>query len=202
MRSHSKSWQTALRAGLATAGILGGAFEGAPAAHVEAPAIIREAASMDKLVEGLMADIRTSRSLPGWAVNAAMNAYTVYKTYRNSQKVEEIGAAVLGMSKEVADLKAYADKGREMTEREYRLTRELLDSYGARLHAYDELLASFGTRLQASERRLASLVRDAKAIRAQFATWLYHNRACKQAEHVWRSTLGRSVHVSVARERR
>jgi hypothetical protein len=29
--------------------------------------------------------------------------------------------------KEVADIKADADKGREMTEREYRLTRELFD---------------------------------------------------------------------------
>ena len=105
------------------------------------------------------------------------------------------------MLKEVADLKADADKGRETTEREYRLTRELLDSYGARLHAYDKLLASYGARLQAHERTLASLVSDAKAIRAQLAA-RYRNRVRHEAEHVWRPNLGRYVHISVAGPRR
>jgi hypothetical protein len=173
-----------------------------PTAFADAPAIIREASSVDALVEGLMADIRASKSLPRWAVDAAVNAYAVYKTYRNGQRVKEIGATVLAVLKEVADIKADAEKGREMTEREYRLTRELLDDYVSRLRAYEELLASYGARLQAHERTLASLMSDTKAIRAQLAAWRYRNRLCREAEHVWRPNLGCCVHISVAGPRR
>ena len=164
-----------------------GSFYSAPAALVDPLTIVREAASMDKLIEGLMAEIRTSKSLPGWAVNAAMNAYAVYTTYRNGEKVEEINATVLAVLKEVADIKADADKGREMTEREYRLTRELLDSYTFRLQGY--------------EKRLASVERDVKIIRNQLAPWRYRSRLC-QAAHEWRPNLGRCVHISVAGPRR
>ena len=120
MRSHRKSWQKALRTGLA-AGILGGGLGGNSAVRADTPAIVHQTPSMDEVIEGLIAEIRTSKSLPGWAVNTAMNAYNVYKTYRNGDRVEEIGATVLAVLKEIADIKADANKGREMNLREYRL---------------------------------------------------------------------------------
>jgi hypothetical protein len=89
-----------------------------------------------------------------------------------------------------------------MTEREYRLTRELLDSYGARLRAYEDLLATTGARLQAHERALVTLVGDVKAIRVPFAAWRERSRVCREAEHVWHPNLGRCVHTSVAGPRR
>lgn len=135
------------------------ALNSTPAARSDALTTISEAPSVDARVEGLMSDIRASKSLPGWAVDAAMNAYAVYKTYRNGEKVEEIGATVLAVLKQVADIQAAAEKGREMSEREYRLTHELLDSYGDRLEGYDK--------------RLKSLESETKAIRAQLALWCH-----------------------------
>ena len=151
----------------------------APAARADAPVFVRGAPAMDTLVEGLMAKIRMSKSLPGWALNAAMNAYAVYKTYRNGEKVEEINAAVLAMLKEIADIKAEADKGREMTKCEYRLTRDLLNSYGSRLSGY--------------ETRLRSLKRDLKLTRNQLAPWRCRCRVCQQAENVRRRNLCRRL---------
>ena len=110
----------------------------------------------------------------------------MYNTYRNGKKVEEINATVLAVLKEVVDIKADADQGREMTERDYRLTRELLDSYASRLSSY--------------EGRLAAVERDMRLIRAQLALWRYRNRVC-QAKHVWRTNLLAAAATSRSRGR-
>ena len=76
-----------------------------------------------------------------------MRAYDAWKTYKNGQKVAEVQqdvVAVLKVEKEIAE-DVFA--GREMSDREYRRTRELLN-----LH--DVKLGGLIHRVDAIERRL------------------------------------------------
>ncbi len=187
MRSQTKSWHMALQAGLLGAGIFAGGFRGCPPARVETPAAVRQAPSTDEVIEGLISKIQTSQSLPGWAASAAMNAYAVYKTYRNGQRVEDISANVVAILKEIANMKADADNSREMNLREHSLIRELLESSGSQLQTY--------------ESRLASLEKEMQILRTRAAPGPYRGGAC-QAEYLWSAKLGRCVYIAVAGRRR
>jgi hypothetical protein len=94
-----------------------------------------------RTVDELMARIKSSKKpLPAWALDLAMRAYVVYKTYHNGKRVgvvekraDEIEREVSSILKVVAGIQAQVEAGQEMTDREYRLTRDLLDVHGHRL---------------------------------------------------------------------
>lgn len=131
------------------------------------------------------------KPLPAWALDMAMRAYGTWKTYRNGQKVEEVQREVLAALKVIDDVRRQVEAGREMTDREVRLTRELLD-------AHDRRLADLAGRLDRLEPRIDGLEVAFAAHIANFKAWLWYNRVCKQSEYVWRPRLGKCVHVSVA----
>ena len=123
-----------------------------------------------------------SRYLPG-------RACQTYKTYRNRQKVEEVQREVLSVLKVVAEIKVQVKAGRELTDREFRLTRELLDVHSRRL---DDRLEPRVDDLEVSNARRDRAGRE----------WVRFNRVCKEAERVWRPSLGKCIHVSIAGLRR
>jgi hypothetical protein len=85
-------------------------------------------------IEQLMLSIKASRKpLPVWAIDMAMRAYAMWKTYKNGEKVDAVRLEVLAVLRTVAEVKEQAEAGRKLTEREYRLTRGLLDASGRRL---------------------------------------------------------------------
>ncbi len=57
-----------------------------------------------------------------------MNAYKAWQTYKNGERVEDVQKQVLDVLKAVAEMEAHITAGREFSDREYRLTRELLDA--------------------------------------------------------------------------
>lgn len=94
-------------------------------------AIEAKSLASDRLIEDTMRAIGAAKKpLPFWAIDMALRAYQVYKTYRNGQKVEEVQREVLVILKIVAELKDQADAGLDMSEREHRLTRDLLGVHG------------------------------------------------------------------------
>ena len=64
---------------------------------------------------------------------------------------------VLAVLTVVAEIKVQVEAGRELTDREFRLTRECRDRAGRE--------------------------------------WVRFNRVCKEAERVWRPSLGKCIHV-------
>ena len=94
-----------------------------------------------RAIDDMMARIKASRKpLPAWALDLAMRAYDVYKTYQNGKRVgavekraDDIEREVLAILKVVIDVQAQVEAGQEMTDREFRLTRELLDAHSRHL---------------------------------------------------------------------
>ncbi len=164
-----------------TAAPLAPAFSTTAAA--QAPAATQTA------IERLWSAINSAnKPLPAWAIDVALRAYTAYKTYRNGKKVEEVRRQTLITLQIVADLKEQLEAGRELTEREYKLTRELLD---AQMRVLDVLGV-----------RVTLLEREAARARARARAWHYFNRVCNQAEMVWRPEQAKCLHISVAGQRR
>jgi hypothetical protein len=89
--------------------------------------------------------------LPRWALDIALRAYDAYQTYRNGQRVEKVRAQVLATLRVITELKADIEAGREMSDREYRLTRELLDS---RMTHIETLISALSSRVDELERRV------------------------------------------------
>ncbi|MGE4127998.1 MAG: hypothetical protein AB7E80_07510 [Hyphomicrobiaceae bacterium] len=93
-------------------------------------------------IEDMMARIKSSKKpLPVWALDLAMRAYDIYLTYQSGKRVgavekraDDVEHEVQAILKVVLDVQKQVEAGREMTDREFRLTRELLDSHGRRLN--------------------------------------------------------------------
>ncbi len=123
----------------AVAGLLGLAHAAAEPARAATKTIITVSASaqgtnLEPMIEQTMGAIKAAKKpLPAWAIELALRAYDVYKTYRNGQKVQDVQREVLAVLQAVAEIKVQVDAGREMTDREFRLTREFLDTHDARL---------------------------------------------------------------------
>ena len=62
-----------------------------------------------------------------------MRAADLVKTYSNGKRVGEVEVEVKSIMRILGDVKADIEAGREMTDREFRLTRELLDTHRLRL---------------------------------------------------------------------
>ena len=102
-------------------------------------------------VDFAMKRIKSYRSfLPGWALDIALRAYDAYQTYRNGERVEEIRAEVLATLGEIIEIKANMEAGQEMSDREYRLTRELLDT---RISQIETLVGALSLRVDELENR-------------------------------------------------
>lgn len=94
-----------------------------------------------RTIDELMARIKASKKpLPAWAVDLAMRAYEVYKTHQNGKRVgavekraDDIERQVMTILRVVTEVQAQVEAGQEMTDREFRLTRELLDAHSGRL---------------------------------------------------------------------
>jgi len=147
------SFQKLMAAAIASTAILA-----APAPHsilsaapASSPEAIAASIELD-VVDMAMKRIRGFRSsLPAWALEIALRAYNAYQTYRNGERVEEVRAEVLATLKVIAELKADVEAGREMSDREYRLTRELLDT---RLAHIETLISALSSRVDELERRV------------------------------------------------
>ncbi len=117
---------------LASALLLGSA--GITPALAEQQRTTGKSVQVEDAIEKLMSVINGAKKpLPAWALDTAMKAYKTYKTYKNGEKVEEVQQAVLAVLKTVAEIKTDVDAGRELSDKEYRRTRDLLDTQGLRL---------------------------------------------------------------------
>ena len=86
-----------------------------------------------------MQKIRSAKKpIPVWATEWAARVYTAWKTYKNGERVEAIDKEVQAVLQIVADIALQVEAGQEMTDREFRLTRDLLDAHGRRI---DDLTA-------------------------------------------------------------
>jgi hypothetical protein len=112
--------------------------------------------STEQLIDGLMSTIKGSkRPLPVWAIEMASRAYETWKTYQNGQKVEEVEKVVLSILAHVAEIKDQVETGRAMSEREYRLTRELLDAHARAFDGFVSQIRQIEDRLQREAVRMA-----------------------------------------------
>jgi len=103
-------------------------------------------------VDIAMTRVRAHRGfLPRWALDIALRAYEAYQTYRNGERVEKIRGQVLATLRVITELKADVEAGQEMSDREYRLTRELLDS---RMAHIETLISALSSRVDELERRV------------------------------------------------
>src|SRR6516225_2841855 len=136
----------------------------------------------EQLIEGLMSTIKASKKpLPVWAIDMAMRAYETWKIYQNGQKVEKVQRVVLSVLKHVAEIKDQVETGRAMSEREYRLTRELLDEHARRIDSYVSNMRQIEDRVLACEGRTDELRRS------------FSRKGCGVG-HAWRN--GRCVDVA------
>lgn len=196
MTSKAPKHTTAIAlAGLIAIGLLG-AVE-AEAAEI-APALARQATTekTSAVIERIMRSIKSAKKpLPAWAIELALRAYEAYKAYRNGQKLDEVQFEVQSVLEAVADIKDHVEAGREFTDREFRLTRELLDAHRRRLDDLTIHLERLEPRVDALQISVINQIARAKA-------WARFNRVCREPEFVWRPSLGRCVHVSEAGSRR
>ena len=145
--------------------------------------------STEQLIDSLMSTIKGSKKpLPLWAIEIAMRAYETWKTYQNGQKVEEVEQVVLSVLVHVAEIKDQAETGRAMSEREYRLTRELLDAHGRRFDSYVSQLRQIEDRLQQETVRMVACEVRTDELQRGFS-----RRGCGVG-HAWRN--GRCVNVA------
>jgi hypothetical protein len=97
----------------------------------------RSSEILDTTTEMLTTELQIIKSatkpLPAWAIEIALRAYDAAQTYRYGKRVKEVQKEVLAVLKVVAEIKEMAEAAREMTDREYRLTRELLEVHDQRL---------------------------------------------------------------------
>jgi hypothetical protein len=113
-----------------------------------------EVHAKDQFIESLMIVISGStKPLPVWAVDIAMRAYDIWKTYENGQKVNEVQREVLSVLQLVVRIKDQVEMGQEMSEREYWLTRELLDAHVRRLDDHARRIRALQTLMEDLERR-------------------------------------------------
>lgn len=147
-----------------------------PALTAPADAPTSIALSLAESIEQLMPDILSARGwLPGRAIEIALRAYEVYKTYRNGQKVEEVRKTVFSILTIVTEMKLEQEHGHRVTHREMQLTRDLLEAHASQL----DLLSG---RLKAIEDAAADL--KSRVLR----------RGCGEM-HAWRK--GRCVDVTL-----
>lgn len=147
-------------------------------------------------IERVMTSIKAAKKpLPAWALDLALRAYDTYKTIRNGEKVEEVQREVLSVLKVVDDIKEQIEAGRELTDREFRLTRELLDAHARRL-------TDLADRVDRLEPRVDGIEAALKAQHSKAAASALFNRVCKEPQHVWRPSQRACLHVSEAGPRR
>jgi hypothetical protein len=159
-------------------------------AQVTAPPGQRIDISTDQIIESMMSAIKhTKKPLPGFAVDIAMRAYQTWKTYKNGEKVEDVQREVIGVLTVVAGIKDEVEAGREMTAREYRLIRELLDVHQRRL---DDLTTRLATLEITTKQTAASVAAYRK--RAEDLEIRFRRPSCGRL-HAWRGR--RCVDVAV-----
>ncbi len=128
-------------------------------------------AAMAHTIDHLITSLKSAKKpIPAWALDLAIRAIDTWKTFKNGQKFEAVEAIVLAALKQVVEIKDLVEAGRELSEREYKLTRELLDQYSARLDEFNARLSAVEILAQANAGQLARLPeveRIAKAAVAQ-----------------------------------
>lgn len=103
---------------------------------------VRSDAKTAQDIERLIGTIVAAKKpLPVWVVDISMRAYQTYKTYKAGRRIEAIEAEVLALLKVIAEMRADAEAGREMSQREYRRTVELLHAH---LRRIDDLASRVG----------------------------------------------------------
>jgi hypothetical protein len=142
---------------------------GAMNTTIAASATTKSSTSANELaIERLMQVIQSAKKpLPAWAADMAMRAYRTWKTYKNGERVEQVQAEVIAMLKIVAEIKEEVDAGRDLNEREYRLTRELLDSHDRMLRDLIEWAFEIDRRTLDTIRKLEAAKAEAKVLRAR-----------------------------------
>ncbi len=185
-----------LAAATGSAGLVG------PASAGQAPSAAQpEASVVENAIEALYRKLSGPwrKPAPVWILDSATGVYRAVQQYRNGGKVSEavrvahaaraevdavktgldevkrIGLATL---KELAILKELIEEGRELTDREYRLVRDLLDAQAGRLDAIvgrvgdlERFTAEHTARMRALEARAAEAEANLAAVRAQAIYW-------------------------------
>jgi hypothetical protein len=162
----------ALGLGLATPVPAAERLDGKPAAvalAVTEPAAMTET-PIDQTIDDLMRMIRGARKpLPVWALDIAERAWGTWQTYRNGQKVEEIGRTVEKVLRTVDGIRREVEAGRKLDDARYRFVRETLDAHQSALDALagrvDDLERFTRERLEAHARHLAEVARMSEANR-------------------------------------
>lgn len=96
---------------------------------MSAPSAVEITATDDLVEQALTFAKRKSKPLPVYVVDTILLAAKTWKQFKNGEKVEEAVEKVTAVMKIVADIEADVDADREMTDREFRRTFELLDMH-------------------------------------------------------------------------
>jgi hypothetical protein len=137
-----------------------------PAAAQKSPtaSTAATATSDATVIEQIAAQIKAAKKpLPAWAADLAMKAYDIYKTHQNGKRVgvvekrsNEIEREVIAILKVVADVQTQVEAGQAMTDREFRLTRDLLDVHAARLDDITGRVTTLEAKSEAQAQRVAA----------------------------------------------
>jgi cell division protein FtsB len=96
------------------------------------PLVVNTDAASD--IELFVMALRASKKpLPAWLLDLALRAADLTKTYNNGKRVREVQAEVASIVRVLREVQAAIESGRELTVREFRLVRELLDTHTLRL---------------------------------------------------------------------
>lgn len=99
--------------------------------------------SLSTHIEKLMSLIKGAKKpLPAWAVDIALRSFSAYRAFKNRRRIEELDKAVYKVLLEIDMLRRKLEHGEAQSAEEYRLTRELLDSYGAEIKDHEQRLAA------------------------------------------------------------
>lgn len=104
---------------------------------MSAPTAVEISATDDLVEQALTFAKRKSKPLPVYVVDTILLMANTWKQFKNGEKVDEAVEKVTAVMKIVAEIKADVDVGREMTDREFRRTFELLDMHARGLKDLD-----------------------------------------------------------------
>jgi hypothetical protein len=145
------------------------AAQPAPMPGVAAIAEPGTIASADLSIPELMARVRLSRALPRWVVRAAERAYEILRGFETSNRIAAIEQRTAEVAREVrailvlvVEMQADGEAGRQITDREFRLTHDLIEAHFQRLE-------DLTIRVHALEVKVAELEAEASVARSEKA---------------------------------